>query len=103
MHLTAASALISSHHKQELQASSSEGNSLQVDTTNPNSSRHAALNFFTAVIIWFDVLSCISSNSRPHLLSHHETFSPLVQKTQGLRDDFLAKYDLSSVMGCQNW
>jgi hypothetical protein len=56
----------------------------------------AALDFFTCAIIWFDILSCVSTNSVPHLASHHDHFFSSSEVTS-------SNLELHNVMGCQNW
>lgn len=56
------------------------------------SSLAPALDFLTGAIIWFDILSCVSTSSLPHLSGHYSRL---------LGDD--DRLMLDRIMGCQNW
>ena len=53
---------------------------------------HAAMEFYTGVIIWFDILGCVSTGLRPQ----YSDFC-----TAGLGDS--SKLQLKRIMGCENW
>jgi C6 transcription factor Pro1 len=53
---------------------------------------HAAMEFFSGVIIWFDILGCVSTGLRPQ-------YSDMC--TNGVGDD--SKLQLENISGCENW
>lgn len=64
-------------------------------------SEKAALDFLTAAIIWFDILACVSTRTRPYLSAYHHvllaskyTAHPIVKSPN---------IELHGVMGCQTW
>jgi hypothetical protein len=63
----------------------------------------AALDFFTSAIIWFDILSCISTGSTPHLATHHDQFLTPSQDLSPNKKDQVQMLALHDIMGCQNW
>lgn len=63
----------------------------------------AALDFFTSAIIWFDILSCISTGSPPHLAAHHDQFLTSTQNIFTTNPEIVTKLNLHDIMGCQNW
>lgn len=65
-----------------------------LDSDNDALPNDPALSFFISAIIWFDILACISTRSRPHLADHHK---------QLLSSNGGDKIQLHKLMGCQNW
>ncbi|KAG0645738.1 Pestheic acid cluster transcriptional regulator 3 [Hyphodiscus hymeniophilus] len=64
------------------------------------SADNAALKFFTGAIIWFDVLACISTSTRPYLSGYHDRLSCLSESSLHGENDSI---QLHSIMGCENW
>lgn len=62
-----------------------------------NSVESNALRFFTGCIIWFDILSCISTNGPSNLAAHHR------QLLHEAASDTAHSIELHNVCGAQNW
>ncbi|KAM7200773.1 Fungal specific transcription factor domain containing protein [Rhypophila sp. PSN 637] len=63
----------------------------------PESTEESARIFFTACIIRFDILSCLTNDSSPALA---ESYKTLLSNTNGQGSDII---NLEPVSGCQNW
>jgi len=61
----------------------------------------AALRFFTSAIIWFDIIACISTRSRPHLVTYHRNLLSSASTSEGYYNN--SRVQLHRIMGCQNW
>lgn len=95
MHVNAVAALISSledHRQSQLEDSPvGSGCDASGDPVFAPSSEEAALDFLSAVVIWFDIAACASTGTAPRLLRHH---SSLLGS---------GRADLANVMGCRSW
>jgi hypothetical protein len=54
---------------------------------------HAAMEFFSSVLLWFDTLACASTGRKP-------VFADICAEAFGARD---CKVRLRHIMGCENW
>ena len=59
----------------------------------PSSEEEVAFKFFTGVLLWVDIISCISLGTSPGLLHLHDPF---------LHSDGM-NIQLQDIMGCENW
>ncbi|PVH82236.1 hypothetical protein DL98DRAFT_653303 [Cadophora sp. DSE1049] len=73
------------HHQQPTQGA---------QTSSPESN---ALRFFTGCIIWFDILSCVSTNTLPNLAAYHRRL------LLGQTPETGRSIELHAVCGAQNW
>ena len=87
-----------------MENSSGHGPQDLVKDTNMNDvsrSDMAAFEFFASAIIWFDIVACVSTGSKPHLAEHHSTL--LSQSQNPITLSYNATFKLESIMGCQSW
>jgi hypothetical protein len=74
---------------------------------NQYSANQRAVRFLSAVLIWFDILACVSTGSAPVLQEYHATFltgiEPLVQLdgVMGCRSDVMII--ISEIAGLEAW
>lgn len=95
MHVKAVASLISSieDHRQSRLDHSPEaaGYGVSADSFSAPSSEKAALDFLSAVVIWFDIAACASTGTAPRLLHYHPSLL------------LSGRIDLANVMGCRSW
>lgn len=65
-----------------------------VDGSELTSVDHAAVTFFTSVILWFDILACASTGRKPQ-------YDNVCAKALGPASN--SRIKIQEVMGCENW
>ncbi|KAL3422756.1 hypothetical protein PVAG01_06912 [Phlyctema vagabunda] len=73
----------------------------QDSTSRAMSSEHAALEFLTGAVIWFDILACVSTGARPYLSDYHTDFLTATPWNRDIRENGVIELD--TIMGCRNW
>lgn len=96
MHLQAAAGLVLMLHEQN--PSQAHSPALEYGRLpRVQSPEKSALKFFTGCVLWFDMLSCVSTGSQSHLAEHHNRL--LLGPTPELGHSI----ELHTICGARNW